>query len=688
MDDEMTFDGEQEPKGPRPERDKSAGEGMGLHELEALLSDIDQQPVWRPQSDRAAQYYDGKQLSAARLQELEDNKEPATVVNLISGAINGVLGQEEKSRLDWAVASDSDAAAEMVEVANLKLTQAKREAGADAAISEGYKGQIIPGIGWVEVGRNSDPLEFPYKVKAKNRNQVWWDWRANDAMLDEGRWQCVQAWVDLDVAKHAMPQYADHLEITCGSAAAFTDAMSRQIMHSHSQFEAVAQNRASFSRFEEEWLDNSLRRRVRFYDVYYKKPRTVVALVGGDKRVEYQPNNPLHQAMVHRGLGYLVRGPSYQMRHARFAGPLRLFDKPRRSRRFPLVPFIGFTDDEFGTPYGMVDCMMSPQDEYNERRSRLRWLLKAAQVFVDDDALNEKFNNFRDLAREVMRPDSVFIMNKARRNKDGLRIEHNLQLAAEQVDVMNDAKGLIQEVPRIYSSMLGDAPTGVTSGTAINSLVEQGMVAMGETNGNYRTGRGRVGELLLELVVEDHRRPNMRIKLGKGKTAREVVLNTFDDKGLPVNHMEDAPLTTGLSDIPSSPAFKAQRQANLTNLLGVVGPDPLARAVLLPDLVETMEVPHAEEKARWLRGQYGLPEGGVSDPRAEAAAAEQMAKTKAAQEAGAAAEIDDKQAGAAQKQAQASLATAKAAQIIQQMQEPRQQPNIDDAVVDDAIARA
>lgn len=691
--DEMTFDSaEVREDKPRPERDKSEGQGMALHELEALLTDIDNQPEWRSGADRAAQYYDGKQLSPERAAQLDEAREPRTVVNLVAGAINGVLGQEAKTRLDWMPASDSDAFAEVVEVIAMKLQQAKRETRADMAVSEAYKGQIVPGIGWVEVGRHSDPLEFPYKVKAKHRNQVWWDWRAQEADLSDARWQCVQAWVDLDVAKAAMPKFAGQLEINCGTSAAFTDVMAQQILHSRGDFQSIMNNRQTFSRYEEEWLDNSLRKRVRFYDVYYKRPKAVIALVSDDKRVEYDPRNPIHGAMVARGLGFLVKGMSYEMRHARFAGPLRLFDKRRDSRNFPLIPFVGFTDDEMGTPYGMVECMISPQDEYNERRSRLRWLLKAAQVFVDDDALNEKYNNFKDLAREVMRPDSIFVLNKARKNAQGLRVEHNMQLAAEQVQVMNDAKQLVQEVPRIYSSMLGDAPTGVTSGLAINSLVEQGMVAMGETNDNYRGSRATVGECLAEMIVQDLRAPNKRVVLGKGKSSRVVVLNTFDDQNLPVNHIEDAPLNIGLGDVPTTPAHKMQRQQTIANLLQSVGNDPQARAVLLPDLIETMDVPHAEDKARWLRGQYGVPEGGVTDPKAEAMAQQQMAKQKQLQEAAAAAELADKQASAEQKQSAAALNTAKAGEIIQKMEQPINPPMQpaanDDALIDDAIARA
>src|SRR5690606_15189263 len=103
---------------------------------------------------------------------------------------------------------------------------------------------------------------------------------------------------------------------------------------------------------------------------------------------------------------------SYVIRHAMFAGPYRLFDVPLKGRRFPLVPFVCYSCDDDRSPYGLVHGMIEPQDEFNERRSRLMWLLKAKQVFVDSDALDEKYNTLRDLALEVMRPDAMFVLNK------------------------------------------------------------------------------------------------------------------------------------------------------------------------------------------------------------------------------------------------------------------------------------
>lgn len=641
--------------------------GMDMQALLRLLEDIENQPEWRADSDRAARFYDGKQLDLKRLEELQASGEPPTVVNLIFGAINGALGQEARTRLDWHANADSDAFQDVADVLNVKLKEAQRETGADLAVSNAYKGQIVPGIGWVHVSRNPDPLAYPYRVEDVHRNEVWWDWRARRIDKQDGSWMCRQRWVDEDEAISAMPQFRRIFEWGCSSSA-LSDRLRATIATTDGEFADIHDTRRSFNRYEEEWLDNAGRKRIRFYQVWYKERQQAVAIVSGTTRVRFNPRNPLHQEAVKRGIAYLVKGPSYRIREAMFAGPFRLWDEPIKSRMYPLIPFLGFEDDEFATPYGLAKGMIDPQQEYNERRSRLRWLLKAVQAFVDNDALDERYNNFKQFAAEIMRPDSVTVLNAARRNgAQAVRVEHNVSLKKEQFEAMQDSKMLIQEQPRIYSTMLGDAPTGVTSGTAINSLVEQGMVALGETNDNYRGSRTAVGNALAELILEDLQRPNFPVVLGKGKSARTVFLNTFDPQtGLPVNMVEDAPVKLGLGDVPSTPAYRMQQQNVIGQALGQVGNDPIARAVLVPAFIESTDIPNREQSAEWLRKQYGAPNPSDPPKAREQAEAEQQAQMQRQQDATIKkleAEVDQLHANVAKLITEVELNEAKLAQM-------------------------
>lgn len=660
------------------DRDK-AKDGMELHDLERLLQDIEQQPEWRATADKAAAYMDGKQLSAERLAEMHETGEPKTIVNLIARTVNGALGQEAKSRLDWKVEADAGYFNDVAEVLNERLHAAQRETWADMAISDAYRSQLVPGVGWVEVSRNPDPLAYPYRVNFIHRNEVWWDWRGRSLDINAKRWVCRQQWCDLDEAETWFPQFREIFRVGCHTAA-FTDSMQREIQTAET-FEELHSTRTSFSRMQEEWLDNSLRRRVRFYDVHYKVPKMVVALVSGTSRQRFNPQNPLHIALLQRGKAQLVKGPSYVIRRALFCGPFRLFDVETKLRKYPLIPFWCYRDDEHGTPYGLVAGMIDPQDEYNERRSRLRWLLKAKQVYVDNDALDQTFNTFKDLALEVMRPDGFFVMNAQRKNSQGLRVEQNLQLSQEQVGVMQDAKQLIQDVPGIYSALLGSGSDGVRSGTALNSLVEQSITSLGETNDNYRMGRRMVGEAVMDLIIEDLGTPNLPVEVGTGRRSRTVVLNTFTPEGLPLNHVEDAPVRTGLGDVPSTPAHRAQQQQQIGNALSASGNDPIARAVLLPAYIETTDLEHRELYAKWLRQKAGVPEPGEqqddgadeqADMQAKAQAQALAQQAQALQLRGAAADVAKKEADATLTAARAQREGALTAIDLHQAAQPDQ----------------
>lgn len=644
-----------------------APEGMSVNGLVSMVSDIQNQPAWRHNANKAMRYYDGKQLTSEQIAEKEDTGQPKVIVNLVQRVINGVLGQEARSRTDWKVTADTDWFSEVAEALNAKMHEAQREAYMDDARSDAYKGQLVSGIGWVEVSRDPDPLNYPYRVREVHRNEMFWDWRARDRGLRDAKWVCRCKWVDLDAAIAKYPQHADALRYVCANSGELGSILTSTMLV-QGDFAKLDDARSTFSVIDaEEWLSSGNRKRVKFYEIWYKVPAICFALIlPAGRRMLFDPTNPLHLALVDRGIAQPVRTTTYVMRQAIFAGPYKVVDVPTKRRNYPYIPFWCYRDDEDRTPYGVVDGMISPQDEFNERRSKLLWLLKAKQIFVDDDALNQKFNTFVDLATEAMRPDAVFVLNSSRKNANGLTIRNDTGLSAEQVNVMQDARQLVQDVPGIYSSMLGNAPAGVTSGYAINSLVEQGLAAMGEVNDNYRFGSQLVGEALLDLIIEDYSYPDLRVRVRSGQSERVIVLNTADPQtGAPLNPVKDAAVKVALSDVPTTPAFRMQQQQQIGTVLQAVGPDPVARAVLLPAFIESTDLQFKDEYAQWMRSKYGVPDPSQPVDKQQQAQAQQQADAQAQvaaqiQAAAAQAKIDREKAAAARDVTAAQLNQARA----------------------------
>jgi hypothetical protein len=398
---------------------------------------------------------------------------------------------------------------------------------------------------------------------------------------------------------------------------------------------------------------------------------------------------------VQRGRVRLHKAVTRQVRMALFAGPHRLIDVGTARRNFPYIPFFAFRDDQDRSPYGLIEGMISPQDEYNERRQMINWMLKARQVQVDNDALDPAYNTISDLVDSVMRPDMVNVLNPNRKNVNALKIGNDLTLQKEQVEVMQDAKTLIQEVPRVYSTQLGQAPTGVTSGIAINSLTEQGAVAMGELNDNYRYARRMVFEQLLDLIVEDHLEKDLRVSLGQGASKRVVILNTFDpNTGAPVNQVKDAPIKVGLADMPNSPAYRMQEQQILGNMITALAGDPQALAVLTPAYIEGSTLQNRQQAADDLRRMKGIPTAG--DRQAQRAneqqATQQAQQTQALQARGAVAQVAKTEADTEKTRALARKEHAQANLLSVQAQReaslPAQAANDEDTLIQDALKEA
>jgi hypothetical protein len=682
------------------DRDKARNVGMSLPQLERWLSDMDNEPNWRPSANRCADYYDHKQSTLQQLQDAEETGERRITVNLIQRTINGALGQEAKTRLGWKAEPDAAVFDDVAAVLNERLHETQRETNIDMVISEAYKSMLVTGIGWVEVKRSTNPLAYPISATAVHRNMVWHDWRARNSDKSDANWVIVQKWVDLEEAMVLLPKYRELLEIGCHSGP-ITDSMANTILTSRGQFEDIHDTRRSFSRAEEEWLDNSVRKRVRMYSVYYKRPTVVVALVSGTRRVKFNPKNKLHQMALQLGAARLQKGPGFEIRHAMFVGPYRLWEEVLPGQRFPLIPFVCYSCDDDRSPYGLVHGMIEPQDEFNDRRTRLLWLLKAKQVFADNDALDTKYNNFADIAKEAMRPDAFFVLNAQRKFQAGVRIEQNGQLQAEQRAVMEDSKVLIQDQPGLYSPMFGSNSVGAESGVALNSLVEQSTTSLGETSDNYRTSRRAVGEMAMQLIVEDLGEAELRMEVGTGKRRRTVVLNTFNEQGIPVNHVDDAAVRVALGDVPITPAYKAQQQIFLAQGLQAVGNDPIARAVLVPALIESGDLEHRHEYAKWLRSKYGVPEPGeMGDQEEEAQQAQAQQQAQAMQnqaaQAAMAADIAEKQSKVKVNETTAALNIARAKHLandtalrVHEATQPQPEAaNDEDALIEDAIAEA
>lgn len=639
-------------------RDQAPAEpgALSVSQLERWLDEIRDQPNWRREADKACDYYDGNQLDAETLARLDEKGLGPLVTNLIQPTVNAVLGMEAKTRTDWRVGADDDRYQDVAEALSAKMHETEREAQADTATSDAYASQIKAGFGVVEVSRNSNPFNYPYRVTSVPRSEIYWDWRSRALDWSDARYVVRKKRYDAD---HIAAFFPEHREMILAASnwRDWTDHLTNESRMSADFFNSLGQGtRTTWDDLD--WRDVE-RRVVTCFEVWYRVwVRGLVLALPGGRTLEFNEQNQFHRALVASGAVQPKLAVFDKIRCAFHIGPILVLDRGSNRRRFPYIPFFGYREDLTGVPYGIIRAMLSPQDEVNARAARMMWLLNSRRTLIDSDALDEKYNTMSDANRELGRADA-FIVTNPRAAKGNIKVESNFELSQQQFQIMQERKQAIQEAAGVYAAMMGQQ-SNASSGLAIQSLVEQGVTTLAKINDNYRLARRGVGNALLDLIKEDMTN-QAEILVDNGTVKRKVVVNIprkdpVTGEAYKENDVQTAPVKVALSDVPSTPTYRAQQFAAFSEILKSMPPN--MQALLIPFALEMSDFGKRKEMAAFLRAQLGIQ----ADPNSpEAQAAQQQAAEAASAQAEAA--MQDAQSKIAERQARAEKLLAEAERI-------------------------
>lgn len=625
------------------------GEGLSLQQLEDMLSDIRFQPLWREEAAKCADYYDGHQLTQDRLARMERLGIPPLVTNLIAPAINAVLGMEAKTRTDWRVTQENevqDVQEEMLDAMNAKLNEAERESRADRAISDAYAPQVKAGLGWVEVSRSSDALAYPYRVASVHRDEIWWDWRARQPDLSDGRYLIRKRTFDQDVLMAMMPEHKDLIRWSVEDRFRTWQWDTKQNIDTQLAYAAQIERITNIDALE--WR-NADRRRATLFEVWYRvwQVGDVFRLPTG-RVVIFNKKNPRHVEAASAGVIQVYKAPFSHVRVAFYLGCHRLYDMPSpyQHRHFPYVPFWGYREDTSGVPYGLIRAMISPQDVVNSADSKMHWMLSSRKLRADSDALDTKYNTWANVRENLARPDSVVLLDPSKPNSR-FKEENDTGLNQQQFQRRMQASANVEQAGGIYRAMLGN-DSNATSGIAISSLVEQGNITLAEINDNYQYARRQVGELLFSLVREDMMSAEVPVAIKKEGRRKVVVLNQRTQDGIE-NEVAAVPAKVVLEDVPSTPAFRQQQLQMLSQY--TKGLPPQIQLALADIVIGLTDVPQKDKVMARIKKIAGIQD--------EISEEEEAAMKQAAE----AAQQAQQQAMERMQSAEIALTEAKAAQM-------------------------
>jgi hypothetical protein len=576
-------------------------DGLTLEQKKEIIREISWQPSWRRDAMMCGAFFDGDQLSPETRARIHEMGMDEVIDNKIMPIVNSVLGVEAKSRADWRVQVDADDKQDIAEALSYRMKEVKRETNTDMECSDAFAGQIKVGLGWVFISRNPDPFGYPYRAEEIPFKEMWWDWRARKRDLSDARYLLRQKWHATAAVAYAFPDKIDIIRQNAGQSAIEVDGIpdfgaEMDEVYDPTDWQTWTADYGRSILLQEIW-----------YRVYVRG--AVIRFANGIVK-PFDEKNPVHAAAYQHGFADVREAPYSKLRVSLWAGPNKLQDVDYGQRKLPYVPFWCYRGALAREPYGIIRNLIPTQREINARRQKLQHLLASKRVIVEEGALAENVNDLQTVLDEVSRPDSAIVMRKDKLN--AIRLETDLSLATSQMAVMNEASAAMQRTAGVYNSMMGTADSGATSGRAIQSLVEQGTAMQADINDNYRFARECVGNLLLELIVEDMTGAptaiNYELPDGRKKGVQFNV-PAVDENGLPYveNDVSQIMAKTALEDVPSTPAYRSQTMTMIAEVLkGLPGN---LQAALTPFFLRSTDLPQREDMAKQIERMLGIQGG-------------------------------------------------------------------------------
>jgi len=597
----------------------------------------------RAQQDMDELFRDHSQWSAADAAELEARGQRPTQFNVILPVCQWLSGTEKRTRTDGKVVPRDDSEEESTTAeAKTKLLKYIADVNKERwEKSDAFYDAVSVGVGWLETGVCSDPSEEPLYVRHESWRNVWYDALCKHRNVAKyGRYVFRSRWVDLEYLLAIWPEARQELEDAAEVADIYSENDDDGVLSSGSS----SIHQPQFSELE--------RKRVRIVECWHRFPCHCSVMRGEgplDGKV-YKKGNEVHawaeqggQVTLHDAIrdrvfvGIFIGGDDVNQ----YGTLLEYSDSPYDHDLFPLVPIWGHREGKTGMAFGVIRGIRDIQMDMNKRWSKSLHILSTNQVFYEEGAVDNE-NEFFD---EVDRPDGKIRLRNGGMNK--VKTDKGTTLARQHLDLMQMGRAYVNEVSGVTGENQGKE-TNATSGKAILARQSQGMTISTTLFDNLRYSMQVLGEMKLVLIEQYYDEPKKIRILGERSKTEWLPINTEDGQNSITAHAADF--------ILDEQDFHAtMRQAMFAELLDMVGKLPAEVGLRMLDLVvEMSDLPNKEEMVKRIRDLTGMDDPDMEeDDEAIHAKAEQEEQQAQLQARTTEAELRDKEAGAAKKEADA-----------------------------------
>jgi len=608
-----------------------------------LLSDIGEQPSWRGDAAVDMAWRDNKQWTKEQVAYLESLGLTPLMVNLMAPAMDSVTGYEAKHRVDWMVSGAAEEHDDMAEGINHELNDEMRLAKANHACSEAYESQAGVGIGWVHVKRNTDPLS-PNKlcIEDIHRDEMFWDMRSrSEDLRTDCRWVARRKFFDKDVAKVFLgKEHEELIDFT------FSDWQTIDIAEESPSLGWYSEV-SNYTDPIDLIMDNTTSRpRVAIYQVYYKQFEHKDLIISHNGSVaEFRRENPSHLEILVTGSGYIEeKVPINVCRVAWFVGCHMIYDGPTNEphNHFPFVPFFGPREDAGNVPYGLLRRMRGAQEQYNRAIVEIQRILRTRRIEKDHDALHKMSD--QQAIFEINRTDGVINKKHGRE----FQVIREWEKIAVLEGICQRSREEINASSGIYQTFQGQGE-GDQSGIAVESIAELGAQSLGKINANYQLARKLVGDLAFAHIVDDIgvNRRVVNIPQDIGQQKKQIILNDGINNRVPMLRAQVA-----MQDIHTSAGYKQHTHQRLTTFM-----EKLPEQFIVPFIplwLESADIPKKEQALKMFNKIAGYEQDEVKREQQEMVEAQEAQEQRQLEIRKFVADIEETEAGAEQKKAQAT----------------------------------
>ena len=372
---------------------------------------------------RARRYYDGEQWTKSELKVLRDRKQPIITINRSRRKVNGLVGYEIRRRTDPIALPKDEKSGKMANTASKVMRSVEESIKLDKRVTRAFRNLLVEGSGIIEMGVEQRKGKYYATAKHVPWEMFYHDPRSRDEGFEDCSYMGLGEWMSIDEAESRWPEHED------------------LFIQSEDHADGYYDDEASEDRPRYRWYDET-RKRVRVIQHWRRQ---------GKDWYYY----------TFTGAGIMEEGKSPYV------------CAQSGNTYCPLYPQSCYID-QYNQRYGIMRDLFSPQDEINQRRSKLLHKISEKQFFYTKGSVS----NPAKIKNELKKPDGVIEIEHGQLGQDFGVLEDRAGIQG-QVELLQEAKGEI-DVQGLNPTLLGRTD-GAVSGRAIlasqdGALAEEALI--------------------------------------------------------------------------------------------------------------------------------------------------------------------------------------------------------------------